>query len=398
MKYSEIFQIIPGESRFTLIPNVTSELLNILKNNQSLKNEIFNQLTSRLNSNVYFSTHGTDIVINLVKLELIQLDIPIYSVILSYADQQEVNKFCNIYRNVCKSTSFWIELIRNKFPEYYIPGVIAYDWKKLYYDLSWYTYRINYIEQMKTGKISSRNKYQEVLDKLNTEYYLDFRRYLILNDLIELDYEKVEHFMENPERELLEHMFNKIQQVYNLLMTALDLSLDGKHTKELEYLMEYRRINSDGSITQLSKNSINELLDDIFSGEIGEIIINSNDMELLFKKLYDEHIMNRLSFMSRQNYLILTDDNIIHMLRNYPKLTEKDLSHDQLMSFFLTEDLHYKLTREVYNRSKNMLTIEDLIVIGRAIRDYQRVEFDMKYPVNITLEESLDVLVAHYFS
>jgi hypothetical protein len=66
LKYPETYALTVTSNQITLFTNQTSKLLEIIKSDPNIKETLVSQLTTTLNRSVYLSTHGNDIVINLI--------------------------------------------------------------------------------------------------------------------------------------------------------------------------------------------------------------------------------------------------------------------------------------------------------------------------------------------
>jgi len=122
LKYPERFEFVLTTGRITLNPNTDSKLLELIKNNLELKGQLLTQITSFLGriyntvGEVYFSSHGKDILINYTlkrPTELVQLDIGIYGIIASYLDTEDVYKLISSL-NIKDLQAFYTSLLENK--------------------------------------------------------------------------------------------------------------------------------------------------------------------------------------------------------------------------------------------------------------------------------------------
>ena len=171
LKYPEKFSISISQDKVILTPDQPSQLLKLIYNNNTTKDSVLVSLKNGLKDSnlkdVYLTTNGTNITINFefkvepffrlgpftidpsntivnrfdtktVNRYLVDFDINVWAILFSYLDNRE---FQNLLKsdlkvlNMLKNQTFWIELIRQRFPEYYAPQATGYDWNLLYYDL-----------------------------------------------------------------------------------------------------------------------------------------------------------------------------------------------------------------------------------------------------------------------
>lgn len=119
------------------------------------------------NISVYYISSGQEIV---------QLDLPLHSLIASYLNTVQLKLFCMAMdpEKITEGTSFWYEMMRVKYPEYIAPGV--HDWKRIY----------NYLNSMTGWKTSPKNILSGRLVYISAMDDLWFYNYLFENDLIKL--------------------------------------------------------------------------------------------------------------------------------------------------------------------------------------------------------------------
>jgi len=144
LKYPEIFKVISDESSVTLIPDRESELLKKIKIDSKLKNQILHQIKGFLESknmevqDIHFYSHGTDIIIKYTPTYLYITEAPLYANIYSYLSDKDLTIFCNLggaIQKICDNQIFWIELIKNRFPQFYLEMKGGYNWKNIYIGL-----------------------------------------------------------------------------------------------------------------------------------------------------------------------------------------------------------------------------------------------------------------------
>jgi hypothetical protein len=169
LKYPETFSLTQ-DNKIILTPNQESQLLRSIKSNTELKEMLLMELTyqfKKLNPNLidlYLSTHGNDIVINLKSSkELVYIPKELFTLIFSYLDAENLNNVREIYEyDYVFDSTFWMTLVTLIFEEYIILGVPIElsKYRDFYYGLSLispYAY---------TGLLEIVNKYPVVMKYL----------------------------------------------------------------------------------------------------------------------------------------------------------------------------------------------------------------------------------------
>ena len=388
LKYPEKFSISISQDKVVLTPDQSSQLLKLIYSNNTIKDSVLVSIKTGLKDpnlkQVYLSTNGTNIVINfifnLVKTELVYFDAGVWATILSYLSRPELMnlllsdvKFDRLMIN----TTFWTELIRQRFPEYYVPQAVGYSWRTIYLDLIDYDIFKRIREEpiiiSFTGEMRSQNKddpkylhyrYDDLYRRLNVDPEL--KEYLIINDLLELTPDKFLILLEFTELDLklIKHLFDKYSPDVKTLDVALRIYFDGKHQDIIKYLFEYKRIDpSSGKTIEISLENLARVVFYLF--DITSSFTNET-FELVYNRLHESNrsdLYTRLRFMMRQKSYLITQSNIDYMLRSYPKiLQESDISKDHLVKFFqdALDSYHYRLAFEIYNRTKGLLAQNDI--------------------------------------
>ena len=146
LRYPETFRFQFDTGRITLIPDVSSGLLNLIKSNKDLKYKLLQQIAKVL-SDIYptgtvdFFTDGNNIII---KYEVTFGDIPgkeigVLANIASNLSLEELDNLCRTnpgFIKSCRQPSFWITLLKERYPQYYREDVK--NWEEAYKGLVWY--------------------------------------------------------------------------------------------------------------------------------------------------------------------------------------------------------------------------------------------------------------------
>jgi len=269
LKYPEQFNISIKDNRIILVPNGQSKLLELLKTNPATKKQILNQILQGLPksiTNVYFSTHGYDIVINFEQIP--HLDTGIYANIISNVDETDVNNFCISFKDVCAQPAFWFEMTRQRFPEYYI-DIKGINWEIIYKGLLWYTKEREFAKKMKLrhGSILELDEdYSRIVDFLRifVQKHPETFKYIIINRIKKL-YDKqalkiLDIISTYPSfnYEVINHILNTYNITREILIRGLDIYINNIPIAKL--FLEYRGTDSTGNIVKITRNDITNLL------------------------------------------------------------------------------------------------------------------------------------------
>jgi hypothetical protein len=209
---------------------------------------------------LYLSSRGFDIVINLITRKITDLDVGIYSTIFSYLNQDEFLgiKEMVVFKSIFESPVIWTELIRQKFIKYYLSDIKGYNWKDVFMGLLWYDQEIsgstnkdlpgsydqevsdllNITSNLLVQELTDKNDYYDVYMGLSRDYP-ETKRYLIMNDLINIVPDYIDALIFHSDLDLVKHLLKDHTFNHVTIVDALYLSLDGKHPDVLEYLLNY---------------------------------------------------------------------------------------------------------------------------------------------------------------
>ena len=193
-KFNVLFNL--GEIIFTPnTPNKSSRLLELINQDSMLKHNILDQLKQGFINrgyklqDIYFVTSGTDIIIKYIdeSMDTTILDMPLYSNIVSNLDEEGINNFCKTnkhFKSICNNPMFWSEMIRFKYPKYYVEKTkgTKYNWKKIYVGL----YAYSRIKEEYPDKVSPYNPKKFTRLKVLLIYYSETFIYLLNNKFINL--------------------------------------------------------------------------------------------------------------------------------------------------------------------------------------------------------------------
>src|SRR5665647_470724 len=129
LKYPETFTLEFTDNRITLNPDQPSNLLNLIKIDPKIKQQLIDLVQSNIKAHniqeVYISTHGNDIVFNIVYKSPYNIEeipeIGIYANIVSAMDLKSLNDWCRTnqkFNKYCQNNQFWIALMKERFSGY----------------------------------------------------------------------------------------------------------------------------------------------------------------------------------------------------------------------------------------------------------------------------------------
>jgi hypothetical protein len=364
--YPEIYTITYKNSKYQLISNTRSQLLGLIKKDPDFKIDLIKQLSALFLlyfkfDEVYFSSHGSDIVINIVTRKLINLDIGIFATILSYLNQDEFNQILNnlLFKNIFESPVLWTELIRQKFSEYYLRNVSSYAWKDVFMGLLEYDQRLGSSQNL---YYSSKN---EIYRILSTEYP-ETKKYLIMNDLINIDSMYIDMLILNSDLNLVKHILEKVALDGEDIVSALYASLDGKHPDVLEYLLNYKYMNQNGEIVEVDFDALaGSLVDFILDADY---TLELSEFKVLQNKMNPEGDIHELIHFALDLFN-LTEETVDYIRDKLPEPLE---SNTVLLSY-LKQAIEYtrvQMFELLYNKYKKYLT-DDIKELINTIHRYK---------------------------
>lgn len=236
MMYPEVFNIEFYNDRIILKPNIihrepymTSDgmiinthrsLLERLKNDHYLKMSVLNDVGKYVRQvlpNAYdltFYSDGTNLTIKFSTSEVKLIDkippkghIGVYANIAYNLDLVDLDNFCKSndeISSICKDGEFWGEMIRLRFPHYYLPVMKGYNRENLFRGL------ILYEDLLRKIEYNYKKKY--IIDEpwvtLKT-YYPDTLKYLIFNDLVKLNQTDIGTIISLDNSDLIKYILSK---------------------------------------------------------------------------------------------------------------------------------------------------------------------------------------------
>jgi len=322
LKYPEIFSISVSRDRITLTPNQLSKLLELIYKSNSIKNNIINSLKSGLRDpdleDAYLSTNGSNIVINYVfkkhpdytpewsfslgpftleplsntsavhrfdtktvNIQIINLDVALWATLFSYLGKREFYQLARSdfgFTYVLNNPTFWIELIRQKYPQYYSLKAKGYAWRELYESLVIFDdfYQEVLSEDLNRNtqgtykrRLSPPIKYltptYEILYRLFSDHP-ELKRYLIMNDFLKLDKQKIHRLLDSTvlDLNLLKHLFEKYPPDKETLeFVDYVYTRNNRYYPDItNYLLNYKRLDPDGKVVKISQEYLNRRLGD----------------------------------------------------------------------------------------------------------------------------------------
>ena len=361
LKYPEKFNITISKNRVTLTPDQPSSLLKLLKTDSSIVSNIISSLKSGLkNTNiedVYFSTHGDDIVINVVFSKVIvNLDTGLWATLASYLDVIDMYKLLQVdldFIRIFKSVTFWTELIRQRFPQYYAPLASGYDWEILYANMIKFDEIYQESINRKTKRLTRlfdpniySAKYYELFEYLRNQP--EVTRYFVLNDLLIFDRDNLMAFIEvlcrKLNMELFHHLLERYQVDRDLLVYIFNTCLVENNSDIIEYLLGYSWKDPEtGKIIEINQSDISS--DNISAGRVlsffRHLIIIKNFKLLLKVYKLTKGLFFQSSIDILKELLINMNEMDIKKIMRLNNLTKKfinNMNFEELLNLLVSHE------------------------------------------------------------
>ena len=336
---------------------------------------------------------------------LIDFDIGVWASIFSNLEISDINEFEQIpeYFYVLANKTFWIELIRQRFPEYYAPLASGYVWKDIYLSL------LRFVDDY-------QDKYQEYIADVNTtkdwvysslNANLKLKKYLLFNNLLKITSADIIYLLERSDKETIEYLFNKYSPNQSELSFIFGYALGAENSKVLKYLLSYKH-SINGDVVELSKNDLANI---VVTLRLLNIDLSGEELESIYDRLYSnepgyDDLYNKLEFMLHQSHYLLSKDDVNYMLRKYSKKLNDENISDRDIWVFLGDAIrgnHYQLFNEVYTRSKHRLSLNEINILTKSAKkewsedlsevlDYNDDDLYANVLNSLSLEKMLDIL------
>lgn len=382
--YPETFTVKPEHSfnygRLILIPDQKSKLLELIKTNPRTKQELLNDIERFLPIrpiDLYFSTHGEDIIINFVLKEMISLDTGLFSIIGSYLNIDDLENYCEALF-LCDKQEFWIIMTREQFPQWYVESRNKYNWGEVYRGL--FKYGI-YLKSKRLTELnqdlrSLRRKkpiaYKESMEEINREI-----NNLKLQNIREEDYEP-NLFWNKMNSETIKYLINlnilSDRDKYSILSVTKSLDIFRKlidTVRPPDYRISiFSNVLTfdDRDLIEHTKNKL-DLPDDIIEDAYDLLMagISPTGFDVITKGVdkTPDVVFRYLRFLHQENHRMV--DYLIDML---PVELDADYLIDRL--FVLIEDSQNNIVIKLVDKYKPEFTKTDM----RAIEELVLNTFD----------------------
>jgi hypothetical protein len=297
--YPETFKFkFSSRGKIELTPDQPSKLLELIKTNKEFKERTLRIIFILINTyepnvyNIWFTTHGTDLIINYTISNIrLNLDTGIYSIICSYLKENDVGKFCVTAREVCKNNVFWTELIRNRFPEYYKPVKLKYNWEQVYSGLNTYEETITYIKgpilnvKYQRGSLPTKSGNYPTLYKGLLQETPDAFKYLLELKILDASLLSDEHFIDDSINNNDIDIFKLLYPIFSFGKNPIDLYYQFITNYKLNYkIFDYvyeQTFNKKGVLGELNNFLNDEFRSKYEYPEDFDIFITYNSLELI---------------------------------------------------------------------------------------------------------------------
>lgn len=308
LNYPEVFTINVNlnEREITLNSNINSQLIQLLKIDDKLFDDLSNQILFTLQQ---FNSEIGLIIIKLIDEDEIKINyqvsfealsqIDINANIAAYLSLEEIENLCKYnesFQQTCNRQSFWIQLFNNKYGKIpdYIPKDINY--KKLYIDV------LTYYELVKAhkGAMEMTINYTKLLDLIN-----DMSKYSII------------YILKSSKRGLLYRtLLNSLDQTkyltdIDIIKILVDKSIHAN--LQMGYIFKL-------AFTDAYNDNIYDIIEFLITIPNREKRLHSHDV----KKLISKYIRDISREQGRDK--LYFNDRLLNLLEDYIKTKEPDLN------------------------------------------------------------------------
>ena len=389
LNYPEIFDISFSDRSISLLPDKTSKLLQLIKTDSTLKHNILDQIKQGLSKHniytedIYFISHGTDIMVgyesvpfNTTILDTTILDMPLYSNIVSNLDEEGIDNFCKTnkhFKSICNNPMFWSEMIRFKYPEYYVEKVsgIKYNWKEIYLGID--TYVKDKIDYEKYR--GSEDRIYDPFQLRTIRNYPEAFIYLLNNKLTTLSQHDLDII---------------IQSIYNIdviksILSNNIIDQDQLDIVSKEYMfniniiklyLNYKGTDYLGNLVKINEHDFKERIEYM-------IISMSSSLSIELFDFYYEYLYPNGSYTNMLGFLFLGFPNSVlvkHVLSKVPD----DIPENYLMGYISNGIESYKveILKGLWNKYKSVLKYK-INQIVEIINDWHSLPQVIDYITNI---------------
>ena len=381
LKYPENFSFKFRPDYIVLVPSQPSKLLEAIKSDVNLDKNLTAELKKVLNvSDVELRSSGGNIIIyrsNTFKISDI-VDPGVYANIASSLSSEKLQAFCNStpqFSQICRDDNFWIQLIKEKFPQWYHFTKNRYEWKQVYLGLLYLSEEnISFNNIFKHEKI--RRDYpnfkheNEVYEKLLKDYS-ETLKYLLQEDFITLNYDQLENMSSNiDDIEIIRLILEKVKVDGIFLFNTFVYNIG--HPETMKLLLNYRGVDEGGE----------------------ELKIEPED---LYENIHPDEIYARDPEIDLESYKVLRDisgwdaEMILHELASLnptskemldffmERLSEVSITPMDILDWY-TEVADYvnpKILERVWDKFKNLFDARDIEEFRKRISKYSDEDKDL---------------------
>jgi hypothetical protein len=339
--YPERFTVEIGHNRVTLTPDRESHLLKLIKSDSKLKEQLLRVISDNIKRkdpsayDIHFSSHGHDLEIKysskLGGREIIQLETGIHSIIASYLD--DLNDYCKSgleFEKICRNPEFWIFLIREEYPEYFIEVRGGYNWEHVYHGLVWYDetkklyedYLAKVSKTTYSADIASAKRRLHGIPTDLDRYHHETFMYLLNNNKLQLTQDQIEDILSSTKNvTVVKNILGKYP--IDILTLSVAWSNQLYNTKISELFLNYHSTDSQGNPVEITKEDIENIMDSWLDHD--EHALTPDEFQLYFNKLYPAGSSDDMITFLLQSHVFdsATIDYVYRQLSHLPE--PKDL-------------------------------------------------------------------------
>jgi len=340
----------------------------------SIKNHILEEVSKYVQTvipNAYdfgFYSDGTNLTIKFnTKEGVLEEKLPPLGFVEPYArmaanfsEEEDLNNFCRSTPDInklCKDGNFWGEMIRIRFPQYYLPLTKGYNREKLYRGLLYYEKKSRpYINTNNKKVGNSYDRFWTLLSNFWEDFTLkhpETLKYLLFNNLIKINEDDTNFIIRFLDSNDLLEFIKKYPLSYDILNLIVN---DMFHNiKFMEKLFATTIKDSQGNILEIEEDDLKEIF--YYALNQDEYIYSLEEF-----KFWYEYLDGSYSLDSLIDFLNKVYDVNTHTL-NYilSKLPDK-INIGQLMIYLkdLIGAIRPMAFKGVYNKYKHLLIDEDI--------------------------------------
>lgn len=385
LKYPETFNIEILDDRIVLTPNISSQLLQKIKDNPDIRFQLIKMVQNTLSKyfsnmkEIYITSNGTNISFRIEyesRYNLSQLpDIGIYANITSNLNLKSLNDICKTnsnFVNMCKDNNFWYQMMRIRFPQYTIEPKEKINWEHVYKGFLFFEQRQNMIETVKENSVEKLTipsfgidpkllliilENDEEFFKFINKKYHGFIYYIVKYNIIKLTDLHIKYIISTLcDTTLARYLLNYYNTPPKNLINMFENALINNNVEILKFYFEY--LNTLDYDINLYKDKIISMLGKIKRYYPGSILPKTFD---IIDNIMNFEYNNYVDFLLKLNdYSEYNEDLIEYLLDKMRSSIIKDPSLITKTLVYLISHGYKAPISYVYEKFRYLINNEDL--------------------------------------